>query len=222
MHSPLQHALRWLWLALLLAGLTGCASTPAPQSTAKARIRTQPNSIVVLPPLNHSPEVQASISVLAQATAPLAEAGYYVIPVTLMTETFRQNGLEVPQDIHAISPKKLRSIFGADAALYIEVIDYGARYKVLSSETTVKVKGRLVDLRSGSRLWEGEGRSSNEVSPTSSRDLAAQLVAALVTQVVSSVTDASHSVAATATNRMLSPQSAYGMAYGPRSPLYQK
>ena len=225
--SLLSHALRWLSLALLASWLVGCASTPAstaPASSATtpppATARALPRSIVVLPPLNHSPDVQASASVLAQATVPLADAGYYVIPVTLMTETFRQNGLEVPEDIHAISPRQLRRIFGADAALYIEVMDYGARYKVVASETAVRLQGKLVDLRNGRTLWQGEGRASNEVGMSSSRNLSTQLVAVLLTQVVSSVTDAAHTVAGTATERMLAPGTRRGLAYGHRSPMF--
>jgi hypothetical protein len=61
---------------------------------------------------------------LAQATLPLAESGYYVIPVSLASETFKQNGLANAADIH-VPVQKLRDIFGADAALYINVTDYG-------------------------------------------------------------------------------------------------
>jgi hypothetical protein len=39
---------------------------------------------------------------LAQATLPLAESGYYVIPVSLASETFKQNGLANAADIHEV------------------------------------------------------------------------------------------------------------------------
>ena len=74
--------------------------------------------MLVLPPLNETPEVDASYGVLSQVTLPLAEAGYYVVPVSLMDETFRQNGLGSPAEIHEVSPRKLREIFGADAVVY--------------------------------------------------------------------------------------------------------
>ena len=45
-----------------------------------------PTSIVVLPPVNTSPDVKATYSMLAQVTHPLAEAGYYVLPVALVDD----------------------------------------------------------------------------------------------------------------------------------------
>ena len=82
---------------------------------------------------------------LSQATVPLAESGYYVLPVALVEETFRQNGLTVPADIHAVPVAKLREIFGADAALYVTVTEYGSKYQVISSVTRVAANARLVD-----------------------------------------------------------------------------
>ena len=60
--------------------MTGCATKPPFDYTAFKESR--PRSILVLPPLNNTPDVQASYSVLSYATVPLAEAGYYVFPVT--------------------------------------------------------------------------------------------------------------------------------------------
>mgnify|MGYP002014808712 CR=1 FL=1 len=76
-------------VALLAAG---CA---APKRVNYAAFKERrPRSIVVLPPLNESPEVQATYSMLSQVTYPLAESGYYVLPVTLVDETFKQKALE--------------------------------------------------------------------------------------------------------------------------------
>ena len=105
-------------MGVLAAALAGCA---APKKTDYTAFRqAKPASILVLPPLNESPDVNATFSVLAQATYPLAEAGYYVMPVTLVAETFHQNGLSNPPEMHAVAPTKLKEIFGADTALYIK------------------------------------------------------------------------------------------------------
>ena len=67
-------------------------------------------SILVLPPINESPEEQASYSMVSQVTYPLAEAGYYVLPVSMVDETFRQNGMTTPHDIQQVSTAKLRDL----------------------------------------------------------------------------------------------------------------
>ena len=70
-------------LAAVAATLVGCASTPPKPYDYTAYRAANPQSILVLPPLNSSPDVKASNSVWAQAVFPLAESGYYVMPLSL-------------------------------------------------------------------------------------------------------------------------------------------
>lgn len=86
-------------MALLL---TGCATPVATDYTDFKQ--SKPKSILVLLPQNQSPEVDASHGVLSQVTYPLAEAGYYVLPVAVVEETFKQNGMTNAGDISAASP----------------------------------------------------------------------------------------------------------------------
>jgi len=215
---------RWGQLAatLVVVAALGACATPRPPYDYTAFKQNRPVSMLVLPPLNETPEVAATYGVLSQVTLPLAEAGYYVLPVSLMDETFRQNGLNNPVEIHDVSPQKLREIFGADAAVYIKVTQYGTSYAVIASETRVTVQARIVDLRTGQLLWRGsatasssEGRSSNQSG------LAGLLILAVVTQIVETTSDTSLKYAGAASQRLLSPRM-NGVLYGPRSPNYQK
>ena len=109
-----------------LAAVAGLACSAAAPRTRR-RTTTRPSrgpgrpSLLVMPPVNESPDIKASPSVWAQATRPLAEAGYYVLPVTLVDETLRQNGVGTADDAQKIPYPKLRDVFGADAAVYIRV-----------------------------------------------------------------------------------------------------
>lgn len=211
--GPIRRTLRWCAWLILCIGLAGCA---APQKKtfsdfAGARVA----SILVLPPINDTPEVQAPASLLAQVTQPLADAGYYVMPVALVRETFRQNGMEVAPDIHAVPADRLRAIFGADAVLYLRITDYGTRYLVLASSTVVSAQARLVDLRTGALLWSSEASaSSEETRGRSGSSVSAVLVGALIQQVMDSVTDNAHQIAGLTSRRLLSPASG-GLPYGP-------
>ena len=140
-------ALRLSILAVTALFLSGCATRQPYDYSAFKDAR--PTSILVLPPQNNSPDINATYSMMSHATAPLAESGYYVFPVTLVDETFKQNGLTTPADIHGLPVGKLREIFGADAGLYINVRQYGTSYAIITSETRVTAEARLVDLRSG-------------------------------------------------------------------------
>jgi hypothetical protein len=214
---------RFLKLAACLAPavfLFGCA-TKAPSYDYTAFKAAKPRSIVVLPPLNNSPEVNAGNSVYAQVTYPLAEAGYYVLPVAVVAETFKQNGLTSAADIQGVDPKKLQEIFGADAALYMTISKYGATYTVVNSVVVVAVEAKLVDLKTGAVLWTGSASASNnEGGNNGGGGLIGALVAAAVKQIINSTTDASHPVAGVANARLLSGGTTNGLLYGPRSQHY--
>src|SRR4051812_42497023 len=111
--------------------VVGCATQKKAGYDYTAFKAAKPRSILVLPPLNNTPEVNAGNSFYAQVTYPLAEAGYYVLPVGLVNETFRQNGLTTAADIHAVDASKLKEIFGADAAMYVDITRYGSTYTVI-------------------------------------------------------------------------------------------
>ena len=211
-------------MALLLVPavlMVGCA-TKAPSYDYTAFKAAKPRSIVVLPPLNNSPEVNAGNSVYAQVSYPLAEAGYYVLPVAVVGETFKQNGLTNAADIHSVDVRKLNEIFGADAGLYITIDKYGSTYTVINSVAVVAVTAKLVDLKTGTLLWEGKASASNnEGGNNGGGGLIGALVAAAVKQILNSTTDAAHPVAGVANARLLSAGMTNGLLYGPRSVKYQ-
>lgn len=208
-------------LMLVLSGLcmlAGCVSHAPYDYTAFRASR--PASILILPPVNHSPEVNASYSVLAQLSRPLGEAGYYVLPVGLVDETFKNNGLASPDDIQSVPLAKLREIFGADAALYVTVADYGTSYHVISSDTSVTLAAQLIDLRTGTLLWQGAAYASTAEERNQSGGLLAMLVGAIVNQIADSVSEYGHQIAGRADERLLDPHRFNGILPGPRSPTY--
>lgn len=219
--SPAMSRFRFLLIGAAAVLSTGCATAPGFDYTAFRESR--PASILVLPPVNNSTSVEASPSLYSWVTQPLAESGYYVLPVALVEETFRQNGLANPAEISEVSPAKLREIFGADAALYLQIKQYGTVYQVLQSASVVTAEARLVDLRNGATLWKGEASASSaENRGGSNAGLIGLLVEAVVYQIMENATDASHQVAQVASTRLLHARPPAGLLYGPRSPKYQQ
>lgn len=212
--------LQGIFITLSMLTLSACVTTP-PAYDYSAHRNADPHSIVVLPPTNSSPEVVAPYSVLSQVIAPISESGYYVFPVALVDQTFKNNGITVAEDAHAIPPEKLKEIFGADAALYLSIEEYGTSYVVISSETAVTVSAKLVDLSTGNLLWEHSARASSaETQGNSGGGLVGMLVEAALTQIIESVTDHGFDIAAIASDRLLSSEIYNGLLHGPRSPKY--
>lgn len=208
-------------ILLSLLALAGCAT---PQSYDYSAFReSKPRSILVLPPQNHTTDIKATNGLYAQVTMPLAESGYYVYPVAVVNETFRQNGVQQPAEIQVLPAKKLQQIFGADAALYIDIKQYGTTYLVVSSDTRVTASAKLVDLRTGKLLWEGQATaSSQEQEGSGGGGLVGMLVQAVVSQIANSIADKSYDIAGITSNRLLWAGTPNGILYGPRSPNYAK
>ena len=213
-------ALRSSLSAMLALGLlAGCAHKQAPPYDYTAFQKARPTTLLVLPPVNESPDVKATPGVWANATRPLSEAGYYVLPVTLVDATFKQNGVTDAASAQDVAWQKLHEVFGADAAVYLKVRRYGTSYQVVSSDTRVEADARVVDLRSGALLWEGSAvASSAENNGGGGGGLAGMLVRAVVDQIVKSATDAAFNYAAVADDRLLGAPHYNGLPPGPRSP----
>ncbi len=214
----------WRRLARALLGgiallLVGCATVDRPAADPWPALReARPASVLVLPPLNNTPDIEAPASVMAQSVVPLAEAGYYVLPIGLVNETLRANGVQTPQDAQQIAPPRLREVFGADAALYLDVRAYGSVYRVISSDSVVRVQARLVDLRDGQTLWTGSASASSaEQRAGQQGGLVGQLLQAVIEQVASNFSERNHQVAGVAMRRLLGTGSPRGLLPGPRA-----
>ncbi|MDD2762525.1 MAG: DUF799 family lipoprotein [Opitutaceae bacterium] len=197
--------------AVLMLVFSGCTTIPPKDYTAFRQ--SKPRSILVLPPINETTEVGASYSLLTTTTHPLCELGYYVMPVAVVDQYMKENGLSVPAEMHQAPMAKLHEVFGADAVLYITVTQYGSKYQVFASNVVVAAKARLVDCRSGVTLWEGTAQAVNSGQ--------SGLIEALVTQVLNKLMDQAHMVAAMASYQLLTTPT-QGLLKGPRHLEYGK
>lgn len=212
--------LRYLPAALLsLLGLVfvGC-KTPKPYDYTNLRAHP-PRSILVLPPLNQSTAVEATYGFLSSVTYPLAELGYYVYPVAVVDQLLKENGMPTAGEMHQIPLNKVSEIIGADAVLYLTVLQYGSKYQVINSATLIHIKGRLVDTKTGLILWEGEAEAQSNSG--GSGNIIGDLIAAVVVQAVNSSTDRAHKLAGPAAALLFTVKD-HGLLYGPRHPKFGK
>jgi len=172
-----------------------------------------------LPPLNESTAVEGTYSYLSTVTWPLAEMGYYVYPVAVIDQFLKENGMPTAGEMHQVPLNKVAEIIGADAVLYVTLKEYGTKYQVINSATTVRVQAKLVDTRTGLLLWEGEGMANQ--GSGGSGNILADLISAAVTQAVNTSTDAAHPVCRVANANLFTPQGR-GLLYGPYHPKYNK
>jgi hypothetical protein len=175
-----------LWALVLLSVLVGC-TTPTTRDDS-ALLEHMPRSILVLPPLDLSLEPAACYGTLAKISRPLAERGFYVFPVAVVDMMMRDNGLPTPLDMHAVPLDKLVQVFDPDAVLYLTVHDWGTRYQVVASTTSVTLEARLVDAETGIDLWHSTHTASRS-SGGGGGSLAGLLIDAVVNQVGTALSD---------------------------------
>ena len=199
-----------------------CACATSPNKNYTAFRESRPRSILVMPPVNRTVDIGAVATFLSTSTIPLAESGYYVIPVALSTETFRQNGITVAEDAHAIDFRRLREIFGADTALYITITRFGSIYRVVSTDVEVDAFARLVDLKTGQEIWSGRAfMNSGGNNSLNDDSLLGILLNAAIDQIANTLTNKAHEVGKEANNRMLSARYSGGILFGPYHPKYE-
>jgi hypothetical protein len=175
--------------------LAGCAK---PYDYTNFR-QHQPRSILVMLPQNESREADGAWSYQSTVTRPLAERGYYVFPVAVVDQLMKDDG---------VSPSKAAEILGADAVLYVTLEEYSTKHQVLNAATLVKLRGRLVDVRSGLLLWERRfaiQRNSNLGSGG----------------ILGDSREAAHKLAGPANVRFFGDRD-QGLLYGPYHPRYGK
>lgn len=209
--------------SLVTMGLTGCITTPQPKDVSAYKAN-MPKSILVMPPINDTPDVKATYSYWPTVTLPVAEAGYYVFPLAVVDTMFKENGVTNANDAQSIAPAKLQEIFGADAALYIRIKEYGSKYQLLQTVVSVSAEAKLVDLKTGTTLWTGEKALVQSSNDGNNNGLAGMLVNALVQQIVNNVSDRAYPLSSIVNQQLFTPTHSVGMGllYGPRSPKYQQ
>ncbi|MGX2970441.1 DUF799 domain-containing protein [Ursidibacter sp. B-7004-1] len=212
-------------LLILIAGLmllTACSGGQEKKAYDYTALKqSKPKSILVVMPVNNSVEAKADTSVLARASYPLAELGYYVYPVALVDEMFKQNGLTDGNAIRNASLAKIYEIFGADSVFYININEYGTSYKLVDSITSVELEGKLVDTKTGQTLWQGTGAYREGVNNSNS-NIFGMLINAALSQIIDTSRDKGYRVAAVAMRQLSHLGSNGGLLVGPKHPNYDK
>ena len=136
--------------------LSSCGSSGRTRASLYPEMYEElPVTLLVMPPINNTANVDAKELLYTSISRPLAEAGYYVIPPTLAMEVLRQ---ESAYDAEMFIDKPLKpfyEFFGADAVIF-SVIDTWAkqlngiqttiRYIIKSTKTDQVLFDRTCDL----------------------------------------------------------------------------
>jgi hypothetical protein len=171
---------RLILAAAALLALSGCVTQPV-QRDFSAFKAASPRSILVVPVVNKSLDVDAPNYVLSALPVPIAEKGYYVFPVNTAKVVLEQEGYYEGEKVHEQPASALARLFGSDAVLYVTINRWDAQFAVFTTTVTVDFSYRLVS-KDDVEIWRESKRMQYQPD---NRNNAGSPMAALLTAVIS-------------------------------------
>ena len=196
--------------------LAACATTAPPAKDFTAFEAARPRSILLAPVVNHSNETEAADLFLTTLPIFLGERGYYVFPTYMSKRLMEDDGLSDPMLVHGTASPQIASLFGADAVLYVEILEWKTTYAVVSSGIQVKFLYTLKDGRTNDLLWQEERDAFYSKTPNSG-NIFADIVATAITAALDNARSDYTPVAMVANSVALTVDG-QGLPYGPYSP----
>ncbi len=142
--------MKYLTLCLVTLSLVGCANIQ--KKDMSAFNTAAPRSILVVPIVNKSLDVDAPLYVLTTLPIPLADKGYYVFPVNTTKFLLEQEGLYEGDRVQQMPTPQLAKMFGADSVLYVTINRWDAQYAIIATTVTVEFDYRMVSA-DGVEIW---------------------------------------------------------------------
>ena len=174
--------MRVLLCALVSVFLMGCVTQPTKKDMSAFQAAA-PRSILVVPTINKSLDVDAPNYVLAALPVPIAEKGYYVFPVNTTKYVLEQEGYYEGERIHQQLTPTLAKLFDADAVLYVSINRWDAQFALLTTVVTVEFDYRLVS-KDGTELWKENKRMQYQPQNNNTGNPMAMLIVAVVNAAV--------------------------------------
>lgn len=151
-------------LAVATLFLTGCATTSPKGELYSKMYNEMPKTVLVLPAVNHSTAADAPDLYSSTVAEPLANAGFYVLPIEVTDKFLKNEGLSTGEQLSAVPVQKLGKTFGADAVLYVTINKWDTNYYVVGGNVRVGIDYLLKSTKTGEELWSYSNETEVDTS----------------------------------------------------------
>lgn len=207
-------------LTITLLVISGCASH-IPITTKGEKYPKMydehPRSLLILPPMNESTDAEAKDYYMTTVEVPFALKGYYVMPVEMVSDIMKQEGIASTELLYNLPLEKLHEYFGADAVLYTHIKKWDVSYIVIDSHLTVSIESEIVSTKTSEKLWGYTGTIVQKLSPDNNSGGLAGLIVNVIATAIATATADYVPYASIANFRLVQP-----LPFGPYHNLYQK
>jgi hypothetical protein len=129
------------------------------------------------------------------------------------------DGLSDASLVHAADPVRLCALFGADAALYVTIEKWEAKYLLVQTQVTVAFTYVIKDGKTGDTLWTEHRATTYQSDSGGGQGGAGALIAAIVSAAVTKASPNYMGLARQANAQAMGPYGT-GFPYGPYRPEY--
>lgn len=197
---------------------TGCATKEIATKGSEfpKMYEEKPRSLLILPPMNESTDAEAKDYYMTTVEVPLAQMGYYVFPVEIVSDVMKQEGVYNTELLYNMPLDRFAEYFGADAVLFTRIKKWDMMYAVVAASLTVSIEAEIKSTTTSEQLWHYTGTvvvdlSGGNNSGGGLAGLIAQAVATAINSAAADYVDYAH----VANQRLIS-----ALPFGPYHELY--
>ena len=167
-----------LFLIVISVLLVGCAEPVLKGVAYKDLYTEKPASILIMPPINKSTNVEAKESFYTTLYKPLSESGYYVISPFLALEIMRRESAYDAELFMDNDLSKFGEVFGADAALFTIIHKWNK--SSIGMSVTVEVEYILRSCKTNKTIYTKRGTVRYDANSNSGNNALVNIAAALI------------------------------------------
>jgi hypothetical protein len=157
-------------IAVAIVTLLSSCVTPVLKSVAYKKLYSEaPKTILIMPPINKSTNVEAKEYFHSTLSVPLANQGYYVIPPFLSMEILKKESAYNSELFVGTPLDKFGEIFGADALLFTTIHKWSKN--ALFASVTVEIEYTLKSTKTNEVLYTRRGTITYDASSNSSNSM---------------------------------------------------
>ena len=106
-----------------------------------------------MPAINETTAADAGDLLNVTVAQPFANHGYYVMPVSIVADIFRGEGVIDGTQMKGVPTKIFKDSFGADSVLFLTINKWETNYIVIGGNVTVGIEYVLLSTETNEVLW---------------------------------------------------------------------
>jgi len=144
--------------------------------------------MAVLPMVNESNDLDAPFYLRKLLVEGLAARGYQVLPVEPVDSQLKVQGFTDGGQLKATTPQKIGEWTGADTLLYGTIENFDYINVAVYAQRRVKITAKLIDAKTGERIWETEQEGSTRMIATNKKGAETLFAAQLAVKAIEKAT----------------------------------